>query len=103
MVQRLTAHLGLARRHRHGSTAGLGPDEYRPMGLARRLGISRDTVRRWLRAGWLNLRRDEDLHHVIWADAGELRRLGELHQLPRTWETKARRAKLKVPTPRPAQ
>jgi len=60
MVRRLTAHLGLARRQRHGSTAGLGPDEYRPMGLARRLGISRDTVRRWLRAGWLNLRRDED-------------------------------------------
>jgi hypothetical protein len=69
MVRRLTAHLGLARRQRHGSTTGLGPDEYRPMGLARRLGISRDTVRRWPRAGWLNLRRDEDGHHVIWADA----------------------------------
>jgi hypothetical protein len=103
MVRRLTAHLGLARRQRHGSTAGLGPDEYRPMGLARRLGISRDTVRRWLRAGRLNLRRDEEGHHVIWADAGELRRLRELHDLPRTWATKKRLAKLKKPRPRPAR
>jgi len=103
MVRRLTAHLGLARRQRHGSTAGLGPDEYRPMGLARRLGISRDTVRRWLRAGWLNLRRDEDGHHVIWADAGELRRLRELHALPRSWANKKRLAKLKKPRPRPAR
>jgi hypothetical protein len=103
MVRRLTAHLGLARRQRHGSRTGLGPDEYRPMGLARRLGISRDTVRRWLRAGWLNLRRDEDGHHVIWADAGELRRLRELHDLPRTWVNKKRLAKLKKPRPRPAR
>ena len=103
MVRRLTAHLGLARRQRHGSTAGLGPDEYRPMGLARRLGISRDTVRRWLRAGWLNLRRDEEGHHVIWADAGERRRLRELHALPRSWANKKRLAKLKKPNPRPAR
>jgi DNA invertase Pin-like site-specific DNA recombinase len=103
MVRRLTAHLGLARRQRHGSTAGLGPNEYRPMGLARRLGISRDTVRRWLRAGWLNLRRDEDGHHVIWADASELRRLCELHALPRTWANKKRLEKLKKPKPRPAR
>jgi hypothetical protein len=103
MVRRLTAHLGLARRRRHGSTTGLEPDEYRPMGLARSLGISRDTVRRWLRAGWLNLRRDDDGHHVIWADAGELRRLRELHDLPRTWANKARLAKLKKPKPRPAR
>ena len=73
------------------------------MGLARRLGISRDTVRRWLRAGWLNVRRDEDGHHVIWADADELRRLRELHALPRTWANKTRLAKLKKPKPRPAR
>ncbi len=103
MVRRLTAHLGLARRARHGSAAGLGPDEYRPMGLARRLGISRDTVRRWLRAGWVTARRDEDGHRVIWADASELRRLQELHQLPRTWANKARLKKLKKPKPRPAR
>src|SRR5262249_51859114 len=69
----------------------------------RRLGISRDTVRRWLRVGWLNLRRGEDGDHVIWADADELRRLCELHELPRTWATKARLAELKKPKPRPAR
>ena len=37
-------------------------------------GMSRDTVRRWLRAGWLTVRRDAEGHHVIWADASELRR-----------------------------
>jgi DNA invertase Pin-like site-specific DNA recombinase len=103
MVRRLTAELGLARRRRHGSSAGLGPDEYRPMGLARRLGISRDTVRRWLRAGWLNVQRDEDGHHVIWADGDELSRLRELHTLPRTWANKTRLAELKKPKPRPAR
>jgi len=103
MVARLTAHLGLARRGRGGSATGLGSDEYRPMGLARRLLISRDTVRRWMRAGRLNLRRDDDGHHVIWADADELSRLRELHQLPRTWANKARLAELKKPRPRPAR
>ena len=101
MVLRLTSHLGLERRERHGSPAGLGRDEYRPMGLARRLGMSRDTVRRWLRAGWLTVRRDAEGHHVIWADASELRRLRELHRLPRTWANKGRLAELKKPKPRP--
>jgi hypothetical protein len=102
MVLRRMAHLGLIRRPRHGSAAGLGPDEYRPMGLARTLGISRDTVRRWQRAGWLTVRKDADGHHVIWADADELRRLAELHQIPRSWENKARLAELKRPKLRPA-
>ena len=69
MVQRLTLRLGLIRRQRHGSREGLDRHEYRPTELAHRLGISRDLVRRWLRVGWLNVRRDEDGHHIIWADA----------------------------------
>jgi DNA invertase Pin-like site-specific DNA recombinase len=84
MVRRLLWHLDLARREPHGSLAGLGRDEYRPGSLARRLGVTRDTVRRWLRAGWLTTWRDAEGHHVIWADASELRRLRELHRLPRT-------------------
>ena len=103
MVRRPSAHPGLARRERHGSATGLGPDEHRPMGLARRLGMSRDTVRRWVRAGWLNVRRDDDGHHVLWADAGELRRLRERHDLPRTWANKARLGELKTAKPRPAR
>jgi hypothetical protein len=103
MVRRLAIELGLARHPPHGNPTGLGPDEYRPMGLARRLGICRDTVRRWLRVGWLNVRRDEQGHHVIWADADELRRLRQLHALPRTWANKKRPAKLTKPKPRPAR
>jgi DNA invertase Pin-like site-specific DNA recombinase len=103
MVQRLTLCLGLSRRQPHGSREGLGRHEYRPTELARRLGVSRDLVRRWLRVGWLNVRRDEDGHHIIWADADELRRLRALYRLPRTWANKARLAELKKPKQRPAQ
>lgn len=103
MVQRLTLRLGLSRRQPHGSREGLGRHEYRPTELARRLGVSRDLVRRWLRVGWLNVRRDEDGHHIIWADADELRRLRALHRLPRTWANKARLAELKKPKQRPAR
>jgi DNA invertase Pin-like site-specific DNA recombinase len=103
MVRRLAAGLGLTHRARDGSPTGLGPDEYRPMGLARRLGVGRDMVRWWTRAGWVHVRRDEDGHQVIWADADELGRLRALHELPRTWENKARFTELKKPKPRPAR
>jgi DNA invertase Pin-like site-specific DNA recombinase len=103
MVLRLLTQLGLSRRPPHGSRAGLGRHEYRPTGLARRLGIGRDTVRRWLRVGWVNVRRDADGHCILWADADELRRLRELHRLPRTWANKARLAELQKPKQPPAR
>lgn len=103
MVQRLTIQLGLTRGKRHGSKEGLGQDEYRPAGLARQLGVKRDTVRRWMRVGWVSVRKDDEGHHVIWADADERRRLRELHRLPRTWANKARLAELKKPKQRPAR
>jgi hypothetical protein len=99
MVRRLTAHLGLARRERHGTATGLGPDEYRPMGLARRLGVSRDTVRGWVRRGWVTARADADGHHVIWADADELRRLGQLPGVRPSWANRERLAALRRPKP----
>ncbi|QDV32940.1 recombinase family protein [Tautonia plasticadhaerens] len=102
MVQRLLWHLGLARTP-FGSPAGLGRDEYRPSSLARRLGVSRDTVRRWVRVGWLTAHRDAQGHHVIWADGSELRRLRELRRLPRTWANKGRLAELTRPRPRPGR
>ncbi len=101
MVLRLTIQLGLARRQRYGSPVGLGADEYRPAGLARKLEVKRDTVVRWMRVGWVHVRRDDDGHRVIWADADELQRLRELYRLPRTWENKARLAELKKPKERP--
>jgi hypothetical protein len=103
MVLRLIGQLGLGRREPHGSRVGLGTDEYRPGSLASRLGICRDTVRRWVKVRWVNVRRDENDHAVIWADADELDRLRALHQLPRTWANKARLAELSKPKPRPAR
>jgi DNA invertase Pin-like site-specific DNA recombinase len=101
MVLRLTAHLGLARRERHGGATGLGANEYRPMQLARRLGVSRDTVRGWVRRGWVTTRSDDDGHHVIWADADELRRLRQLPGVRPCWANKERLAELRRPKPRP--
>jgi hypothetical protein len=49
------------------------------------------------------VRRDEDGHHIIWADADELRRLRALHRLPRIWANKTRLAELKKPKQRPAR
>ncbi len=103
MVQRLPWHLDLARREPHGSLASLGRDEYRPGSLARRLEISRDTERRWLKAGWLTSRPAAEGHHVIWADGSELERLRELHELPRTWATRDRLAELTKPKARPVR
>ena len=101
MVQRLLCRLELTHRKPHGSPSGLGQDEHRPSSLARRLEIGLDTVRRWVRAGWVTSSRDAQGHHVIWADASELARLRELHALPRTWATKDRLAELSKPKAHP--
>lgn len=97
----LMEKIGLARRERYGSTTGLVRDEYRPMGLARRLGVSRDAVRRWVRSGYVTTRPDADGHHVIWADAAELRRLRALDRANKVGATSSRLAKLRTPSPRP--
>ena len=101
MVQRLLRRLDLAPRKPYGSRSSPGPDEYSPGGLARRLGIALDTVRRWVRAGWLTSGRDARGCHVIWADDSELARLQELRALPRTWATRDRLGELARPKPRP--
>lgn len=97
MVRRLLRESGLLGQPRYGSEEGLSEDEYRPSGLAAKLGIGRDTVRRWMKVGWLNVRRDEKGHRIIWADEEELKRLRELRELPRTWENKQKLVRLKVP------
>ncbi len=79
----------------------ISQDECRSGGLAQRLGIGRDTIRRWIRAGWVTSSRDVEGHHVILADSSELARLRELHALPRTWATEGRLSELAKPKPRP--
>jgi hypothetical protein len=89
--------LGLPRRSRYGTAEGLRPNEYRPMGLARRLNPSHDRLRRWQRNGWIRSRRDGDSHHVLWADADELRRLRELGRCLDAGESGPRLEELKKP------
>jgi hypothetical protein len=101
-AQKLTARLGLARRERHGTATGPGPGEYRRMHLARRLGVSRDTVRGWVRRGWVTTRAGADGHHVIWAGADELRRLGQLPGVRPSWANRERLAARRRPRPRPS-
>jgi hypothetical protein len=103
MVLRLAARLRIPRHTRYGSPAGLGPNEFRPMTLARRLSVSRDTIRRWLEYGWLSARLDADGHNVIWANAAELKRLRGLQRALRDGVTGSRLEKLKKPKPRPAK
>jgi hypothetical protein len=47
----------------------------------------------------MNVRPDGDGHHVIWADADELRRLRELHRLLQAGVTGVRLTRLKKPKP----
>ena len=101
MVRRLSFNLNLARREPHGSLAGLGADEYRPGGLARHLGISRDTVRGWIGLGRVTTRRAAEGHHIVRADASELARLGGLHGLRQSWESREHFAELIQPKVRP--
>ena len=97
MVRRLLSELRLTGSPRYGSDKGLSVDEYRPSGMAKKLGIGRDRVRHWMRAGWVNVRKDEKGHAILWADEDELTRLRALSELPRTWPNKGRLAELKVP------
>jgi predicted site-specific integrase-resolvase len=101
MVCRLQVQLGLRHRERLGSRVGLQADQWRVGGLARHLGVPRDTVRRWQRVGWLHSYRDADGYWILWADTDEVGRLRALQALPRTWENKKRLAELQQPKPLP--
>ena len=103
IVWRLSARLGVPRREHYGSSVGLGPDEFRPKALCQQLGVSRQTVQRWLRLGWVRARQDEDGHHVLWADAAELERLRGLRRPTRAGASPPRAEEVKEPKPRPAE
>jgi hypothetical protein len=65
----------------------LGQDEWCVIDLARRLGISKNTLHSWLGRGWVAFRRLPGYRGrcVCWADVEELERLGRLARSPRDW------------------
>lgn len=97
----LMARVGLPPLPQYGVTEGLGADEFRPVGLARRLQMSKERLQRWLRSGWLRTRRDEYGHKIIWADEEELQRLRTLGRLLDEKAPADRLAKWKIPKRRP--
>lgn len=101
IVWRLVNRLGLPRRRHFGSTMGLGPDEYRPSALARRLRVSRHTVQRWIGRGQVRSRRDAEGRLVLWADAPELSRLRGLRRPYRRGASPSQPEEPGDPGPRP--
>src|SRR5262249_46727419 len=66
----------------------LGPGEWWLGDLAKRLGSPIDTIRGWIRRGWIHARSvplTSGARWVVWADEDELARLAALRTCPRTW------------------
>ncbi|MBV8230173.1 MAG: hypothetical protein JO329_09355 [Planctomycetaceae bacterium] len=61
--------------------------------------MSLDTLRRWMRVGWVRARKLSDTRGrwAVWADAEELDRLGRLRACDRSWANQSLRALLTVP------
>jgi hypothetical protein len=92
------------RRPRAMTISELGPGEWWLGDLAKRLGSPIDTLRGWIRRGWVHawpVSLTSGTRWVVWADGDELARLAELRTCPRTWDHRPRLADLLRPKPRP--
>lgn len=106
MVGRLRSKQGRrGPRPQANSAAGLLQEhEWFLSDLARELGMSRDTLHRWRRVGWVQARKlpVPGGAWVLWADAEDLARLRQLRITPRGWSEEAEaRTRLTRPKPRP--
>ncbi len=106
MVSRLLSRPGVAggpagRREVEGSP--LGPGEWWPGDLAGELRMPLDTLRRWMKVGWVQARQLTDARRrwVVWADAEELDRLSRLRACDQSWANQHLRAALAIPKTRP--
>ncbi len=84
----------------------VGPDEWLVGDLSNKLSIPQATLQYWRRKGWVHARqlRPSGGRWVFWADADELKRLGELRVCPLTRKSmkEARTQELLTPKPRAA-
>jgi hypothetical protein len=91
--------------HRRSSLReSLQSDEWLPNELARRVGIGKTTIHRWIEFGWVRHRIIPHGHrrlHACWADAAELARLTKLAKTPRHWYDPPLPGRLTTPGPTP--
>jgi len=110
-VTRLQRRLGL----RHGrmppqSREGLEPHEWWASELAQQLKTSRNSLRYWIRRGWVQARHEEGhwRRWIIWADDAEMERLRQLRhrsvadELRRQWTSEQGQLEMVAPPPGPS-
>ncbi len=86
MVRALLVRQGLGTSVSRARAVVREADEWTLPELTYALEMPHPTLYRWLCKGYLTSRRDQGgVQWLIWADAGELQRLRELRQAPRTW------------------
>jgi hypothetical protein len=90
MVRSLLMRQGLSSAVSRSRSGVRKADEWTLPELAYALEMPHPTLYRWLCKGYLHSRRDPGgVQWLIWADAGELQRLCERRQAPRTWRRPA--------------
>ena len=79
------------------------PPQWRPRDLARKLDLPIQTLRTWLRRGWLHGKQSADAHGrwIFWADEDELNRLKQLRHHGQKSSGLPAPAELTTPKPRP--
>ena len=86
MVRSLLMRQGLSSAVSRSRSVVREANEWTLPELAYALEMPHPTLYRWLCKGYLHSRRDPGgVQWLIWADAGELERLRERRQAPRTW------------------
>ena len=90
MVRSLLMRQGLSSVVSRSRSVAREANEWTLPELAYALEMPHPTLYRWLCKGYLHSRRDPGgVQWLIWADAGELQRLRERRQAPRTWRQPA--------------
>jgi DNA invertase Pin-like site-specific DNA recombinase len=83
LIQRLGLRPPANRQHQH---VPLGADEWWLADLAHALAMPRTTLETWIKRGWVQARRQEQVlgrsQWVVWADQSELERLRRYRQRP---------------------